>query len=157
MYATIGAALLKTAQPVRLSFPCSKSFVASPVSTFTFIQSSNLSRHQQQNCQQQIRHVHSNRQIKRIFLDHPARQRILKRESPEPPPPLTPTYPPLFTPELLPNGWSAPPGPEISIPEYPFRVTRTKSKPNGAVGFLPVYTKYRYVDLYYVLPVVFLC
>jgi hypothetical protein len=56
-------------------------------------------------------------------------------------------YAPTFhTPHFLPNGWSAPPPPAAeTIPTYPFRVARTRNKPNDAVGFLPVYTKHRYV------------
>eukprot|EP00429_Kryptoperidinium_foliaceum_P004934 CAMPEP_0176018834 /NCGR_PEP_ID=MMETSP0120_2-20121206/9080_1 /TAXON_ID=160619 /ORGANISM="Kryptoperidinium foliaceum, Strain CCMP 1326" /LENGTH=112 /DNA_ID=CAMNT_0017351893 /DNA_START=331 /DNA_END=669 /DNA_ORIENTATION=+ len=44
---------------------------------------------------------------------------------------------------MLSNGWSAPPGPDVTIPSYPFRVSRTKNKPNDAVGFLPVYSEFR--------------
>jgi hypothetical protein len=42
--------------------------------------------------------------------------------------------------KILQNGWSAP---EASKPEYPFDVRRTRNKPNDAVGFLPVYSKFR--------------
>ena len=116
-----------------------------------------------------IRYKHSKRQIKRIF-ENPARRRIQKKlqaaaaavESsspppPPPPPPLQRRYEPIFTPVFLPNGWSAPPPQQqngsstgtsntttIHIPEYPFSVSRTRHKPNNAVGFLPVYTKHRH-------------
>lgn len=53
------------------------------------------------------------------------------------------TYPPVFSPTFLGNGWSAPPPPEVEVPEYPFRVGRTGRKPFGAVGFLPVYRDVR--------------
>jgi len=29
------------------------------------------------------------------------------------------------------------------MPEYPFKVERTRNKPNDAIGFLPVYSKVR--------------
>jgi hypothetical protein len=59
-------------------------------------------------------------------------------------------FAPIWTPHFLPNGWSAPPPPESDIAaliatRYPFAVRRTKNKPKDAVGFLPVYTKHRYV------------
>jgi hypothetical protein len=59
-------------------------------------------------------------------------------------------FAPIWTPVFLPNGWSAPPPPESDIAalvatSYPFQVRRTKNKPKDAVGFLPVYTKHRYV------------
>lgn len=64
---------------------------------------------------------------------------------PPPPEPLQPTYPPVyenFT--MLPNGWSAPPPTDtFELPDYPFGVQRTGNKPNGAVGFLPVYSDSR--------------
>ena len=49
------------------------------------------------------------------------------------------TYPAIFKPTFLQNGWSAPPPEDVVVPEYPFRVERTGNKPFGAVGFLPVY------------------
>ena len=58
-----------------------------------------------------------------------------------------PKFQPVFSPVggFLSNGWSAPPSSEedFVMPKYPFHVERTKNKPNGAVGFLPVYTDYR--------------
>jgi hypothetical protein len=66
-------------------------------------------------------------------------------------------YPPIIhSPKFLPNGWC--PLPEINddnkslsttISSYPFRVTRTANKPQDSVGFLPVYSEYRYVMLYF--------
>lgn len=54
-------------------------------------------------------------------------------------------YPPIYTiPTMLPNGWFPPMDPKLR-PEYPFSIRRTKNKPKDAVGFLPIYTKYRYV------------
>lgn len=97
--------------------------------------------------QQQIRWKHSERQVKRLFRQHPAILRREKREgvdrTPDPMPP--PQFEAVFEPNILPNGWSAPPGPDVTIPEYPFKVVRTKNKPNDAAGFLPVYSKFRYV------------
>lgn len=96
--------------------------------------------------QQQIRWKHSERQIKRLFRKHPAIRRVEQREgvdrtpTPMPPPQFEGT---AFAPTFLPNGWSAPPGPEFSLPEYPFAVARTKNKPNDAAGFLPVYSTFR--------------
>jgi hypothetical protein len=60
------------------------------------------------------------------------------------------TFAPIWTPTFLPNGWSAPPPPDSEVAAlvaatYPFAVRRTKNKPKDAVGFLPVYTKHRYV------------
>jgi hypothetical protein len=55
------------------------------------------------------------------------------------------TFPPVYTiPAILPNGWFLPMDPKLR-PEYPFNIRRTKNKPKDAIGFLPIYTKYRYV------------
>ncbi|KAL3776290.1 hypothetical protein ACHAW5_002599 [Stephanodiscus triporus] len=94
------------------------------------------------------RSKHSATQVKRLFKNNPARLRLLKKEGKFPSAPQNipehPTYPPIFQPTFLGNGWSAPPNPsEVQIPEYPFRVTRTGRKPFGAVGFLPVYRDVR--------------
>jgi hypothetical protein len=92
-----------------------------------------------------FRNKHSSTQIKRLFKRNPARRRVESRLGiniePEAPPPVT--YPPILEPKILSNGWSAPPGVEVQIPEYPFTVSRTKNKPNDSVGFLPVYSEYR--------------
>eukprot|EP00977_Amphora_coffeiformis_P002530 scaffold473_cov156-Amphora_coffeaeformis.AAC.12 len=57
-------------------------------------------------------------------------------------PPPARTYEPVIeAPEILSNGWTPPP--TVPVPDYPFRVARTKNKPNDAVGFLPVYSKMR--------------
>lgn len=105
--------------------------------------------HQPQQQQQQIRWKHSERQIKRLFRNHPAILRVEKREgidrTPDAMPP--PQFEAVYEARFLPNGWSAPPGPDVTIPEYPFRVARTKNKPNDAAGFLPVYSNFRYVRL----------
>lgn len=93
-----------------------------------------------------VRCVHSERQIKRLFKNNSARARIEKRMNIDRTPlPLDPpTFAPVFTDfNLLPNGWSAPPGPNVAIPQYPFSILRTKNKPNDAVGFLPIYSKLR--------------
>ncbi len=55
-------------------------------------------------------------------------------------------YPLVYTiPTILPNGWFPPMDPTLR-PNYPFSVRRTKNKPKDSVGFLPIYTKYRYVQ-----------
>jgi hypothetical protein len=58
-----------------------------------------------------------------------------------------PRYTPWFTPEFLPNGWSAPPPASLevsssssSLLDLPFSIRRTSQKPNQAIGFLPVYS-----------------
>ena len=100
---------------------------------------------QQQQQQQQLRWKHSERQIKRLFRKHPAVRRVENRlgidRTPHPMPP--PKFDAVYEPRFLPNGWSAPPGPDVSVPEYPFSVARTKNKPNDAAGFLPVYSTFR--------------
>ena len=85
---------------------------------------------------------HSATQVKRLFKNNPARLRLLKKSGHVPKKPTIPsvTYPAIYKPTFLGNGWSAPPNPdEIQIPEYPFKVKRTGRKPFGSVGFLPVY------------------
>ncbi|KAL7543725.1 hypothetical protein ACHAXR_013007 [Thalassiosira sp. AJA248-18] len=93
----------------------------------------------------QHRSKHSATQAKRLFKNNPARLRILKKSGMVPAKAQIPdlVYEPIFQPKFLSNGWSAPPPPEVEVPEYPFRVTRTGGKPFGAVGFLPVYRDVR--------------
>ena len=89
---------------------------------------------------------HSATQVKRLFRNNPARLRLLKKSGHVPKKPTIPsvTYPAIYKPTFLGNGWSAPPNPEeIQIPEYPFKVKRTGRKPFGSVGFLPVYRDIR--------------
>ena len=89
---------------------------------------------------------HSATQVKRLFKNNPARLRLLKKSGHVPKKPTIPsvTYPAIYKPTFLGNGWSAPPNPdEIQIPEYPFKVKRTGRKPFGSVGFLPVYRDIR--------------
>eukprot|EP00980_Cylindrotheca_fusiformis_P028558 scaffold22610_cov115-Cylindrotheca_fusiformis.AAC.11 len=92
-----------------------------------------------------LRNKHSSTQTKRLFNRNPARRRVQNRLGinlkPEAPPPVT--YPPILEPTILPNGWIPPPGSDVQIPDYPFAVSRTKNKPNDAVGFLPVYSEFR--------------
>lgn len=92
------------------------------------------------------RYVHSNTQIKRLFKQNATRARIEERMGIDRTP-LTldpPKYPQVYSSfTLLPNGWSAPPGPDFTLPNYPFSITRTKDKPNDSIGFLPVYSKFR--------------
>ena len=95
-----------------------------------------------------IRQVHSKRQRKRLFDNNPARARVeararLGQPPKESTPPPVREYPPIFEPHLLSNGWSAPPPSTLDVPKYPFTITRTKNKPLGAAGFLPVYSYYR--------------
>ena len=101
------------------------------------------------------RNKHSNRQIKRIFKQNPAFHRVSTRNATKPkkdispPPPVT--IEAIFNPTVvLPNGWSQPPLPGNDgdvddimkkREEIPFGVKRTGNKPNGAIGFLPVYSK----------------
>lgn len=96
----------------------------------------------------QFRSKHSTRQVKRLFKNNPATARVNARNGVrrhqmyelDPP-----TYQPVQTPKVLTNGWSEP-VPPGSLPEYPFAVRRTQNKPNDAIGFLPVYAKFRYVS-----------
>ena len=98
-----------------------------------------------------IRNKHSSRQVKRLFQRNPAKRRIDSRggsvsetTSPSSLGQLQqPTYQAILEPKFLPNGWCPPPSDDIEIPNYPFRVSRTKNKPNDAVGFLPVYSEFR--------------
>jgi hypothetical protein len=111
---------------------------------------------------QTIRSKHSNTQVKRLFKNNPANLRILARRAAEKSASVqestkettvdaadannsipTRTYKQVFRPKFLTNGWSAPPGPEVEIPKYPFHVERTGNKPFGAEGFLPVYKDVR--------------
>jgi hypothetical protein len=98
------------------------------------------------------------RQKKRM-ANHPARLRVQGRLNririgsaadadalpPSPPTaPSQPVYTKVFEPELLTNGWSAPPeNQQEVISRYPFRIERTKNKPRDAPGFLPVYSRFR--------------
>jgi hypothetical protein len=60
-------------------------------------------------------------------------------------PPQSLLFPRVYTPPAkLPNGWFEPMDPALR-PTYPFSVARTKNKPKDSIGFLPIYTKYRYV------------
>lgn len=97
------------------------------------------------------RSKHSSTQIKRLFKQNPAKRRIAlreKRESPSTPELDTgiipePTLSPIVAePKIFKNGWN-PPLETAQLPEYPFRIARTKDKPNDAVGFLPVYSEFR--------------
>lgn len=112
------------------------------------------------------RSKHSATQVKRLFKKNPARLRIQRRNEQQ----LAATegdasttntsrsssnnndattkipqrsYPPVFKPTFLQNGWSAPPPADVEVPVYPFRVRRTGRKPFGAAGFLPVYRDVR--------------
>lgn len=96
-----------------------------------------------------VREKHSSTQIKRLFKQHPARQRVHARLGmiKEPNPPPTPTFAPVLeNVEMLSNGWVPPPPADLAIPNYPFKIVRTKNKPQDAVGFLPVYSKFRLVQ-----------
>ncbi|KAL9184459.1 hypothetical protein ACHAXT_002545 [Thalassiosira profunda] len=91
------------------------------------------------------RSKHSATQVNRLFNKNPARYRLMKKQGllSTPPPVPDRTYPPIFRPTFLRDGWSAPPPPEVEVPEYPFKVARTGGKPFGAVGYLPVYRDVR--------------
>jgi len=93
----------------------------------------------------QYRAKHSSTQVKRLFKNNPARARVESRKGIDRTP--APLDPPRFPPiaqdiKILYNGWSVPVE-GVDIPEYPFQVRRTRNKPNDAVGFLPVYSKFR--------------
>ncbi|CAJ1898379.1 unnamed protein product [Cylindrotheca closterium] len=91
-----------------------------------------------------FRDKHSSRQVKRLFKKNPAARRIENKMGGkviESPPEVT--YQAILEPKMLPNGWNPPPPEGIEIPEYPFKISRTKNKPNDAVGFLPVYSEFR--------------
>lgn len=95
----------------------------------------------------QCRGKHSSTQIKRLFKNHPARARVESRLGVNHAPPQalpSPTYSPLVNEvKILDNGWSQPIE-HVDIPEYPFSVQRTKlSTSTDAIGFLPVYAKFR--------------
>lgn len=94
----------------------------------------------------QFRLKHSSTQVKRLFKNNPARARAESRLGIDHTPsvPLgSPTFPPLVEEvKILYNGWSQPIQ-NVEIPNYPFQVRRTRNKPNDAVGFLPVYSKFR--------------
>lgn len=93
-----------------------------------------------------LRFVHSKRQRKRLFDNNPARARVearMRQNAEEVLPPPTRQFPPVFEPTILSNGWSAPPPDTLDIPEYPFSIARTENKPQGASGFLPVYSYHR--------------
>lgn len=99
---------------------------------------------------------HSSTQIKRLFKKNPAKRRIaLKQQTglgSTVDPGVIPesSIPPTISerPKILSNGWNVPASVESDGKydegnELPFRVARTKNKPNNAVGFLPVYSEHR--------------
>jgi hypothetical protein len=98
------------------------------------------------------RYKHSSRQIKRLFKNNPVRRRIdqknrdgaVENDINIPPAQFAPVLLDNL-PKILPNGWNPPPSEDIqkTLPIYPFQVSRTKNKPNNAVGFLPVYSEFR--------------
>jgi hypothetical protein len=92
----------------------------------------------------QCRAKHSASQVKRLFKNNPARARVDARMGVDRTPlPLPKAQFPAIVKEvkILHNGWSAP---ASDKPEYPFDIRRTRNKPNDAIGFLPVYSKFRY-------------
>lgn len=100
------------------------------------------------------RSKHSSTQIKRLFKKNPARRRIELREQQQQQDqeigvvasriPQAKYAPILTEPiKILPNGWIPPPPSSTTIPGYPFQVSRTRNKPNNAIGFLPVYSEFR--------------
>lgn len=93
----------------------------------------------------QYRAKHSSTQVKRLFKNNPARARVESRKGIEriPEPLGPPKFPPLVdNVKILYNGWSMPVQ-GVDMPEYPFQIRRTRNKPGDAVGFLPVYSKFR--------------
>jgi len=78
--------------------------------------------------------------------NHPARLRVMERtgQTPRVMPLPERKFPAVFkTQTVLSNGWCAPPSEAdgFVMPDYPFMVARTANKPNGAAGFLPVYSR----------------
>jgi len=104
-----------------------------------------------------IRYKHSSTQIKRLFKKNPARRRIIQKnlllngeeagQNSDISIPQSYIEPVISKPKILSNGWNPPfvnvYGNNVKIPDYPFKVTRTKNKPNNSVGFLPVYSEFR--------------
>lgn len=98
------------------------------------------------------RSKHSSTQIKRLFKQNPAKRRIALKEKKEngvdgdgdegiiPESTISPI---ISEPIIFKNGWNPPLGGALELPDYPFRVARTRNKPNNAVGFLPVYSEHR--------------
>lgn len=117
------------------------------IAASTLFPPNNLSLHQPQHQQLQYREKHSSTQIKRLFKQNPARLRVHGRLGVLPTdvkPPPEPTFTPVVEKvEIFPNGWTPPPPANLTLPNYPFAVQRTKNKPYDAVGFLPVYSKMR--------------
>jgi len=91
-----------------------------------------------------VRSKHSNSQIKRLFKYNNAKIRISKKKGFKPRFEDLPErqFRKVHNFKYLPNTWTEPPA---ERPDYPFAVARTKNKPCDAVGFLPVYTKFRCV------------
>ena len=91
---------------------------------------------------------HSKTQVNRLFKKNPANIRVSSREdslrrysNPD-----DPQFGAIFSPIVLPNGWSAPPTDPETLEKrdaLPFTISRTGNKPNGAIGFLPVYSRVR--------------
>jgi len=104
------------------------------------------------------RSKHSSTQIKRLFKQNPAKRRIALKEKKvngdgdEGIIPESTLSPIILEPIILKNGWNPPLGGEdakqLELPDYPFRVARTRNKPNNAVGFLPVYSEHRWASVY---------
>jgi len=96
--------------------------------------------------QEQRRHKHSKTAIRRIFKRGPTAEARYNEKygiTPKQRPIPQRKYPQVFEPGFLHNGWSAPPGEGFVIPNYPFKLERTKNKPNDTPGFLPVYSDVR--------------
>ena len=94
------------------------------------------------------RFKHSKTQVKRLFKKNPANIRVSTRENslPKYSQPEASQFQEFFSPTVLPNGWSAPPTDPETLAKrdaLPFTINRTGNKPNGAVGFLPVYSRVR--------------
>ena len=97
-----------------------------------------------------IRSKHSSRQIKRLFKQNPAKRRIALKQQKDNPQesgiiPESMIEPSILNPKILSNGWNVPveDNDPKTLENYPFQVSRTKNKPNNAVGFLPVYSEHR--------------
>lgn len=94
------------------------------------------------------RFKHSRTQLKRLFKNNPAFIRAVSRNqvSSKYSAPLCGQITPFFKPNFIPNGWSEPPSDKFTLlkrDHIPFVVRRTGNKPNGGVGFIPVYSSIR--------------
>lgn len=97
---------------------------------------------------QNARFKHSKTQVNRLFKKNPANIRVSSREDSMPKFSQADEtqFEAIFSPTMLPNGWSAPPTDPETLEKrgaLPFSISRTGNKPKDAIGFLPVYSNVR--------------